>query len=125
MEEKSNKEGILRGNIQTNCTKSSIGVQTFCKAFPFHIIFNSSLQLKQLGIAILRALSPEISLKISQNNIINGDTVHFCNVFTIESPGNFSKSTTDVGKILSHSKEKFYISSNDRDQSIWKVNFHF
>ncbi|KAL5013034.1 hypothetical protein ScPMuIL_011585 [Solemya velum] len=38
--------------------KSLIGVSTFCRVFPFHIILNRDLQIIQLGTAVAKMLSP-------------------------------------------------------------------
>ena len=35
-------------------TDNKIGVATFCKTFPFHLIFNSRLQITQMGAAIMK-----------------------------------------------------------------------
>lgn len=42
---------------------SKIDVDTFCKAFPFHIMINRELQILQLGSTFMRHIMPEVKNK--------------------------------------------------------------
>ena len=40
-------------------TDNKIGVDTFCKTFPFHLIFNSNFEITQMGAAIMKLVCVE------------------------------------------------------------------
>ena len=48
-----------RETISTNPSDSKIGTQTFCKTFPFHVIFNKDFQIIQIGDALSRHVVAE------------------------------------------------------------------
>ena len=104
--------------------QGSIGVQTFCKAFPFHILFDSRMELKQIGLALLRAMNNQCSFRASFSNCQTSEKlVHFSEVFTMQSPLCCTNGALDAEKILSCTKELFYISTNHSNvlQETWKV----
>uniref|UniRef100_A0A0L8IHS4 guanylate cyclase n=1 Tax=Octopus bimaculoides TaxID=37653 RepID=A0A0L8IHS4_OCTBM len=49
--------------MSSNPADLKIGVRTFCKTFPFHVIFDRDLQITQLGSALMKMIAPEIASK--------------------------------------------------------------
>ena len=50
-------------HVSTHPSDSKISVMTFCKTFPFHVIFDRHLQITQLGSALMKMIAPNISTK--------------------------------------------------------------
>ncbi|KAL3880808.1 hypothetical protein ACJMK2_033015 [Sinanodonta woodiana] len=47
-------------SLSNNPADSKIGVKTFCKTFPYHIIFNRKLQITQLGVGLMKTIGKEV-----------------------------------------------------------------
>ncbi|KAK3576869.1 hypothetical protein CHS0354_012922 [Potamilus streckersoni] len=47
-------------SLSNNPSDSKIGVSTFCKTFPYHIIFNRKLQITQLGVGLMKTIGKEV-----------------------------------------------------------------
>ncbi|KAK6172883.1 hypothetical protein SNE40_016454 [Patella caerulea] len=47
--------------LSSEPSSSKIGVATFCKSFPFHVIFDDQLNIIQLGTALLKMIGPHIA----------------------------------------------------------------
>ncbi|CAE1259698.1 GUCY1A [Acanthosepion pharaonis] len=50
-------------HVSNQPSDSKISVMTFCKTFPFHVIFDRNLQITQLGSALMKMIAPSISTK--------------------------------------------------------------
>lgn len=50
-------------SISNKPADSKISVVTFCQSFPFHVIFDRSLQIAQLGAALMKMIAPDIATK--------------------------------------------------------------
>lgn len=50
-------------HVSNQPSDSKISVMTFCKTFPFHVIFDRNLQITQLGSALMKMIAPNISTK--------------------------------------------------------------
>lgn len=50
-------------NLSNQPSDSKISVMTFCKTFPFHVIFDRNLHITQLGSALMKMIAPNISTK--------------------------------------------------------------
>ncbi|XP_026691493.2 guanylate cyclase soluble subunit alpha-2 isoform X1 [Ciona intestinalis] len=68
------------------CIKNRIGVSTFCRAFPFHLIFNKELELLQVGVAFLRVLSADRAASVVYGKKSKLPRTLFNDQFTIVSP---------------------------------------
>ncbi|CAL1528281.1 unnamed protein product [Lymnaea stagnalis] len=49
--------------MSTNPQDSRIGVQTFCASFPFHLVFDTNLNITQLGVSLAKMIAPEVAAK--------------------------------------------------------------
>ncbi|XP_074650319.1 guanylate cyclase soluble subunit alpha-2-like [Tubulanus polymorphus] len=49
--------------LSTDAVDSKIGVVSFCRSFPFHLMFDKELQITQLGTALMKSIAPEINTR--------------------------------------------------------------
>ncbi|CAG5125457.1 unnamed protein product, partial [Candidula unifasciata] len=52
-----------RINMSSNPRDLKIGVRTFCACFPFHVVFDESLNITQLGTTLAKMITPNVSIK--------------------------------------------------------------
>ncbi|XP_046369819.1 guanylate cyclase soluble subunit alpha-2-like [Haliotis rufescens] len=55
--------GAIQDTVSANPSDSQIGVATFCRTFPFHVVFDRDLQITQLGSAFMKTIAPEMATK--------------------------------------------------------------
>ncbi|MGH0145967.1 UNVERIFIED_CONTAM: hypothetical protein FKN15_012936, partial [Acipenser sinensis] len=71
IEEKDSEEKAfyedLDGFVENGTQETRISLYTFCKAFPFHIMFDRNLELTQCGNAIVRVLPQEGLLNVEKS----------------------------------------------------------
>ena len=95
--------GETNGDVNANYLKNDIddnpmNVMSFCKAFPFHILFDEDLTIIQAGVAILRVLNRQ-----------SGSKIKFNEVFTLQRP----KLDLSFAPILAHINTVFVVETKD------------
>ncbi|ELU08946.1 hypothetical protein CAPTEDRAFT_127209, partial [Capitella teleta] len=86
--------------LSTRKRNLPLSVKTFCKAFPFHVMFNRSLEIIQAGLSLLRILQPRAS---------DERKPHFCDIFSVVRP------IMDFGfnAVLGHINTVFVVETRD------------
>jgi guanylate cyclase soluble subunit beta len=109
-ENSSSKLGLLNAEIETNgdvnanylanndSENNPMNVMSFCKAFPFHILFDEDLTIIQAGVAILRVLNRQSANKMKVNE-----------VFTLQRP----KLNLSFAPILAHINTVFIMETKE------------
>lgn len=85
----------LKGNGTEN---NPMNVMSFCKAFPFHVLFDEDLTIIQAGVAVLRVLNKQSS-----------DTLKFTELFNLQRP----KLALSFAPILAHINTVFVVETKD------------
>lgn len=97
------EELTVNGDINANCVSETVAnnpmnVMSFCKAFPFHVMFDEDLTVIQAGVAILRVLNKKSSNKVKFNEL-----------FTLVRP----KLTVSFAPILAHINTVFVVETTE------------
>ena len=93
------KAGDLNANyLANNVEDNPMNVMSFCKAFPFHVLFDEDLTIIQAGVAILRVLNRQSANKMKFNE-----------VFTLQRP----KLDLSFEPILAHINTVFVVETKD------------
>lgn len=93
--------GDAKTNLSSTALDNPMNVMSFCKAFPFHIMFDEDLTIIQAGVAILRVLNKK-STKAKFNEL-----------FTLVRP----KLTLDFPSVLKQINTVFVVESKESSQS--------
>jgi len=51
--------------LDHSTTSPCISISTFCRAFPYHVVFDREMNLLQVGIAFMRVVGPQLSEALS------------------------------------------------------------
>ena len=108
---------------------SSLGVLTFCKAFPFHVLFDYNLELIQVGSALLRAMNPDRSLKIASTAITGerhcSSGINFTTMFKVIAPKSAGDRNIKAESIIANVHQMFYIETRDQVSDVWTWNVSY
>lgn len=98
-----NEEMCMSSDVNFNyllptLSDNPMNVLSFCKAFPFHVMFDENLTIMQAGVAILRVLNEKSS-----------STVNFNELFTLVRP----RLTLDFSSVLKHINTVFVVETKE------------
>lgn len=72
LQEENETSGDVNANYLTSDAQNNpMNVMSFCKAFPFHILFDEELTIIQAGVAILRVLNRQSAREMKFNEVFN------------------------------------------------------
>lgn len=107
----------FRSSFSDNPSDSKIGVSTFCMTFPFHVIFDRSLKISQLGNALMKMIAPEIAKRGLQFNTYFG--VHSPQL----EPLTFSKLLSRVNFNFVLGTHSVHKAGSELSQVIWQNHY--
>jgi len=107
----SNTDDSGAGNYVGRLKKArGVGMATFCKAFPFHFVFNREMKLLQVGMAFFRAIDTWKANQIFFGRRSSKENAVFFEHFRITSPGSLADdANVTFERILRRVNETFSI----------------